>query len=109
MADNTSKQKQSRLLKEAHEMASDLHDADIIGMTTMREFDALCLPDVHELSPAKIKKIRQQAKMSQAIFARIINVSIAAIKQWERGERKPSGAALKLLNLVEAKGIEVLI
>lgn len=47
--------------------------------------------------------------MSQAIFARIINVSIAAIKQWERGERKPSGAALKLLNLIESRGIEILI
>lgn len=101
--------KKNRLLDEAHEIASDLHEADLIDIVTMREFDALCLVDVHELSPTRIKKIRRQAKMSQAIFARIINVSIAAIKQWERGERKPSGAALKLLNLVESKGIEVLI
>lgn len=106
---NVKKQKNSRLLEEAHEMASDLHESGIIDMTTMREFDALCLTDVHALSPSKIKKIRRQSKMSQAIFARIINVSIAAIKQWERGERKPSGAALKLLNLIESKGIEILI
>lgn len=33
-------------------------------------------------------------------------MSVAAIKQWERGERKPGGAALKLLNLVEEKGLE---
>lgn len=98
-----------RLLGEAHQMATDLHSVGAIDITTMREFDALCLPDVHELSPTKIKQIRRQTKMSQAVFARIINVSLAAIKQWEQGERRPSGAALKLLNLIESKGIEILI
>lgn len=98
-----------RLLKEAHEMAQSLHKSDIITMASMREFDALCLADVKELSASKIKKIRLCAGISQAVFAKLINVSTAAIKQWERGERKPSGAALKLLNLVEAKGIEAVI
>jgi len=88
--------KRNRLLEEAHEMAVDLHEAGVIDAVTMREFDALCLPDIHELTPRRIQQLRRQSKMSQAVFARIINVSIAAIKQWERGERKPSGAALKL-------------
>lgn len=56
-----------------------------------------------------IKRIRKQAGVSQAVLAKIINVSDAAIKQWERGERKPSGAALKLLNLVEGKGIAAIL
>ena len=98
-----------RLLNEAHEMAKDLHEADIADITTMREFDALCVSEIHELSASKIKKIRRYAGVSQAVFAKIINVSIAAIKQWERGERKPSGAALKLLNLVEAKGLDIIL
>lgn len=101
-----SDQTKVRLLKEAHEMARDLHSADIIDITTMREFDALCVSKIHELSAAKIKKIRRCAGISQAVFAKVINVSVAAIKQWERGERKPSGVALKLLNLVEEKGLE---
>ncbi len=95
-----------RLLKAAHEMAKDLYQASVMDIATMREFDAFCLSAIHELSAAKIKKIRLNAGISQAVFAKIINVSVAAIKQWERGERKPSGAALKLLNLVEKKGLE---
>ncbi len=78
-------------------------------MATMREFDALCLSEIHELSANKIKKIRHCVDVSQAVLAKIINVSVAAIKQWERGERRPSGAALKLLNLVETKGIEAVL
>jgi putative transcriptional regulator len=95
-----------RLLEEAHEIAQDLHNADIISIKTMKEFDALCLPEIHELSASKIKKIRLSTGISQAVFAKVVNVSAAAIKQWERGERKPSGAALKLLNLIEEKGLE---
>lgn len=98
-----------RLLKEAHEMVKNLSDAGAVDVTTMREFDALCVTETHELSPSRIKKIRQCAGVSQAVFAKIINVSLAAIKQWERGERKPSGAALKLLNIIEAKGVDVLL
>lgn len=103
--DNTKK----RLLEEAQAMMHDLHDAKIVDFATLREFNALCVTKTHELSPRKIKKIRQCAKVSQAVFAKIINVSLAAIKQWERGERKPSGAALKLLNLIEAKGVDVVL
>ncbi len=102
-------QTKNRLLQEAHEMVKDLHDAGIADMTTMREFDALCISQTHDLSPSKIKKIRRCAGVSQAVFAKIINVSVAAIKQWERGERKPSGPALKILNLVEAKGLDVIL
>ena len=98
-----------RLLSEAHEMAKGLHDAGVVDITTMREFDALCAFDTPMLSPSRIKKIRRCAGVSQAVFAKIINVSAAAIKQWERGERKPSGAALKLLNLIETKGLDVVL
>lgn len=98
-----------RLLKEARDMAKGLRDVGLMDVMTMREFDALCLSEVHDLSPNKIKAIRRKAKVSQAVFAKIINVSLAAIRQWERGERKPSGAALKLLNLIEKKGIDVVL
>lgn len=39
-------------------------------------------------------------------YRRVLNPSATAR---ERGERKPSGAALKLLNLVEAKGLDAVI
>lgn len=103
------KPEKSRLMQEAHEMATDLFESGVITLATMKEFDALCLTETHELSAPKIKKIRTASGVSQAVFAKVLNVSSAAIKQWERGERKPSGPALKLLNLVEAKGIEAIL
>ena len=96
-----------RLLSEAHQMAQHLHAAGAIDVVTMREFDTHCLPHLQELSATKIKKLRKNTGVSQPIFAKIINVSLATIKQWERGERKPSGAALKLLFIIQNKGIEV--
>jgi len=98
-----------RLLRAAHEMAKDLYDVGAMDLITMREFDALCLSEVRDLSASKIKSIREHAKISQPVFAKIINVSLAAVKQWERGERKPSGAALKLLILAEKRGIKSII
>lgn len=95
-----------RLLKEAHETAQGLYESGVMSIVTMREFDALCLTEVHDLSATKIKKIRRYLGISQAVLAKVMNVSVAAIKQWERGERKPSGAALKLLNLIESKGLD---
>lgn len=98
-----------RLRREAHAMATALYRVGAIDFTTMREFDALCLSEVHDLTASKIKAIRIKAKVSQSVFAKIINVSLAAIKQWERGERKPSGPALKLLNLAESRGLDAII
>jgi putative transcriptional regulator len=96
-------------MHEAHQMANDLYESGMITLSTLNEFDALCLTETHELSAPKIKKIRLASGVSQAVFAKVLNVSAAAIKQWERGERKPSGSALKLLNLVEAKGLEAIL
>lgn len=95
----------SKIMQESHDMAKDLFEGGMITLSTMNEFDALCLTETHELSAAKIKKLRISSRVSQAVFAKVLNVSSAAIKQWERGERKPSGSALKLLNLVESKGL----
>ena len=98
-----------RLLRAAHEMAKDLYDVGAMDLITMRKFDVLCLSEVHDLSAKKIKSIREHANISQPVFAKVINVSLAAVKQWERGERKPSGAALKLLILAEKHGIKSII
>ena len=89
-----------------HEMASGIHEAGLMPKSTMREFDELCLTPVEKLTPAQIKAIRETAHASQVVFARHLNVSPIVISQWERGERSPSGAALKLLNLVKTKGLE---
>jgi len=96
-------------LEVAHQMAKGLHEANIIDSTTMREFDALCLPPVKDFSATKIKKLRLREKVSQPVFAKCLNTSTSTIKQWEQGEKHPRGTSLKLLNLVEAKGLVVLM
>jgi len=94
----------SRILREVHEMASGLQGAGLIDKRRMLEFDALCHLDVHEMSPEKIRRLREKAQVSQAVFAAVLNTSVSTVKQWEVGDKHPSGPALKLLNLVEQRG-----
>ena len=108
----TTKPKQtykSEIAAAMHEMISGFHQAGVVPQSTMREFDALCLTPVEKLTPAEIKAIREQTNASQSVFARYLNVSPSVVSQWERGERSPGGAALKLLCVVKKKGLECLL
>ena len=96
------------VLKVVHETARGLRDAGLMDAKTMRDFDVLCLPKVRVLTASNIKRIRERNKASQAVFAAYLNTSVSTIQKWERGEKKPNGPSLKLLNLVAEKGIRVL-
>jgi len=96
------------ILDVVHETAQDLHAADAMKETTLREFDAMCLPPVKEYSATQIKRIRVKHHASQGVFAAYLNTSKSTIQKWERGAKKPSGASLKLLNLVANKGLQIL-
>ncbi|HUO68970.1 MAG TPA: DNA-binding transcriptional regulator [Gammaproteobacteria bacterium] len=100
--------KKSRILAEMHETARGLHRAGAIDKRTMRDFDAICLPPVRKLSAAQIRAIRARSKMSQAVFAAMLNTSISTVQKWEIGEKRPSGPSLKLLDVIERKGIDAL-
>src|SRR3990167_3455230 len=97
-----------RMLETAHEIAQGLYDAGIIDAMTLREYDALCLPPIKELSAQDIKRIRLHEKVSQAVFAKFLNTSTSTVRQWEQGDKHPRGTSLKLLNLVADKGMETL-
>ena len=99
----------SRILREVHEMASDLHGIGLIDKRRMREFDALCNLDIEELEPKKIKALRQKERVSQTVFAAALNTSVSTVQKWEIGDKRPSGPSLKLLNLVKRKGLAVLL
>jgi putative transcriptional regulator len=75
---------------------------------TLREFDALCLPPVKVFNAREIKTLRERNRASQPVFAAYLNTSESTVQKWERGDKRPSGASLKLLNLVAEKGLEVL-
>ncbi len=97
-----------KILDTVYETAKGLHDAGVMDATTMREFDALCLPLVKEYSAARIKRLRLKNKASQSVFAAYLNTSPSTIQKWEQGKKKPSGPSLKLLNLVDEKGLKML-
>ncbi len=96
----------SDALAAIHETASDLHDAEVMDKRTMRRFDELCLTPVRPLAADEIRSLRERERVSQAVFARHLNVTTGLISQWERGEKKPVGPSLKLLTLVQEKGLE---
>ena len=100
--------KRKTILDTVHKTARGLREAGLMDTKTMREFDALCLPPVKEYTATQIKRIRETNKASQAVFAAYLNTSVSTVQKWERGEKKPNGPSLKLLNLVESKGLEVL-
>ncbi len=104
----TTKRK-SRILDELHETARGLHGAGLISKRRMSEFDALCHLDVHEMPSQKIKSLREQSRLSQAVFAAVLNTSLSTVQKWEVGDKKPSGPSLKLLNLIERKGLEAVL
>lgn len=101
--------KRSRILTEVHETATALHRSGAIDKQTMRDFDALALPQVRDLSARQIRTLRARTGMSQAVFAAFINTSVSTVQKWEIGEKKPSGPSLKLLNVIDQKGIEALV
>jgi putative transcriptional regulator len=102
-----------RLLSEIVEAMQGLHRIGAVSdaalaKTTLRMFGRDALPKVADLSPADIVEVRKQAGVSQAVMAGFLNVAVNTVSQWERGERRPTGAALKLLHVVKARGLEVM-
>jgi putative transcriptional regulator len=99
----------SKILDAVHETARDLHAAGFIDMRSMRTYDALCLDPVPQFSSTRIRALRARHKLSQAVFASVLNTSLSTVRQWEIGDKHPSGPSLKLLHLLDTKGLEVLI
>ena len=99
----------SDALASVHASAAALNKVGAIDQTTMRRFDASCLATPAPLAPQQIKAIREQAKVSQPLFARYLNTSESTVQKWESGSKHPSAMALKLLSVVQKHGLDVLI
>ncbi len=98
----------SEALAAIHETVSDMFKAGVIDKQTMRRFDESCLTPVHEFSGAEIRAIREREGVSQTVFAHYLNVTKESVSQWERGRKKPAGSTLKLLSLVERRGLKAI-
>jgi putative transcriptional regulator len=99
------KKYRSDAMAAVHETTSALRDVGAIDKRTMRGFDHACLTSIRPLKPKEIKAIREREQVSQTVFANYLNVTSSLVSKWERGEKRPSGASLKLLSLVEKKGL----
>jgi putative transcriptional regulator len=82
---------------------------DFIDKRSMRRYDALCLDPIPAYSAEQIRVLRERYRISQAVLAAVLNVSVSTVQKWEINEKHPGGASLKLLNLLERKGIETLL
>ena len=97
-----------RLRKEMQEMARGLYELGAIGAKTMRQFKSFRVEEPKTYTAYEIKRLRLKEKASQAVFAAYLNTSVSTVQKWEIGEKKPSGPALKLLDLVDRKGLKAL-
>ena len=102
------KKYRSDIAASVHETAEGLYEVGLMDKRTMREFDELCLTKIRPLTADEIRNIRERENVSQVVFAHYLNVTKGVISQWERGEKRPSGTSLKLLSLVDKKGLDAI-
>jgi putative transcriptional regulator len=104
----------ARMRAELLETARGLHRVGIVSRGTLvkitaREVDLDKLPKLKPPSGAEIVAMRERSNMSQAVFARLLNVGISTLSQWEREEKRPRGAAARLLAVVKEKGVHAIL
>ena len=82
-----------------------LYKTGSVTEITLKEVKALALSEVKPYNPRSIARLRRRLKLSQAALARFINTSVYTVQKWEQGAKKPSGPALKLLHIIDDKGL----
>jgi putative transcriptional regulator len=104
----------SRLRREILAMSKDMHKIGIMDdatyrKITMRDVDKAEAATLAPLTGEEIRALREQSHMSQAVFARCLNLTVGYVSQLERGAKRPTGPALALLDVIRRKGIEAII
>ncbi len=89
-----------------HEMIQDANDAGVVSRATMRTFDEACLTPAPILAADEIRALREREHVSQPVFAAYLNVSRNLVSDWERGIKRPGGPALRLLSIIQRKGLQ---
>lgn len=110
----TKKTAPSRLNEAILEMANDMHRLDIMDHAVHRKITLRHLGDqsgplVEPMSGDDIRRMRETARLSQAVFARYLKLTTGYVSQLERGTKRPTGPALVLLNVIRRKGIEAIL
>ena len=98
-----------RFIENMNETIKKMDNLGVISQKTKRDMEEVDYPNIKDLTATEIASIRRKSKLSQPVFAQYLNMNVSTIRQWEQGKKHPSGASLKLLNIIMNKGIEVLI
>ncbi len=101
----------NRILAEMQEMAQSLQGHGLISKQDMARMNLIC-QSPPQYTPRAVTSIRvEKAQVSQSVFASILNVSVSAVQKWEspRSGKHPSGAAAKLLQLIDKRGLEAIV
>ncbi len=98
----------SEAMAAVHETMEGLLEAGAIDKQTMRDFDDASLTAVEPMTPEEIRSIREREHISQPVFARYLNVSEGLLSDWERGVKRPGGPALRLLTVIQKKGLQAI-
>jgi putative transcriptional regulator len=101
--------RKSRILNEMQATSTGLFTSGVITKRKLAELEKLCNLEVEVLAPKQIKSLREKAHLSQSIFAAVLNTSVSTVQKWEIGDKKPSGPSLKLLHLLDRKGLEAIL
>ncbi len=106
--------KPSRLTTELLEMAEAQHRLGIMddatySKITVRHLGDKTLTTAEPITGEEIRTLREQANVSQAVFARYLNLTVGYVSQLERGTKQPKGPALALLNVIRRKGLEAIL
>ncbi len=80
-----------------------------LNKVTVDKLEALNIPKVKSMTAKDIKRIREKMNASQGVFARYLNVNPSTVQKWEQGTVRPQNAALKLLNLINDFGTDILL
>jgi putative transcriptional regulator len=105
----TAAKPKSRILSAVHDTARDLDRLGFIDKRKMQKIEALCLEAIPEYDGQKIKSLRSRLNLSQSVLASVLNTSVSTIRKWEVDEKHPNGPSSKLLNLLDRKGLEVVL
>lgn len=95
--------------KATYEAAQDLHALGFINKRKMQKSNAFDIQPIPQYDQKKIRDLRDRYQLSQSVLATVLNTSLSTVRQWEIGDKRPSGPSLKLLNLLDRKGLEALI
>ena len=99
----------SKILSEILEGAQGLHEIGLIDKRRMLQYESLCLQEIDPYDSARIKALRKRLELSQTVMAYVMNISASTIRKWEIGEKRPSGLSLKLLDLLDRKGLDAVL